>query len=509
MSSILEYHERTKHSPASVQASRHFLDWDIQPRPFKLYRGLEPLPLPRRLESSDAGALAALSRPPAARPFVPDRLALARLLYFSAGITRTKTYAGGLEMHFRAAACTGALYHIDLYLVCGDLPDLEAGVYHFGAHDFALRRLRAGDLRSVVVEATAGEPSVAASPALLVCTSTFWRNSWKYQSRTYRHCFWDAGTMLANLLAVAAAQDVAARVVLGFVDATIERLLGLDGDREVALAVVPIGGTGDPVPRSTQPLPPLTLETEPLSEREVDYPLIRAAHTATSLSSPDQVEVWRRASWAPHAAKPSASLVRLSPLADPPAATLERTILRRGSSRFFAREPMAFAALSTILDASMRPLPIDCLERASGSLNDLYLIVNAVDGLEAGTYVFHPAQEALEPLRGGDFRREAQFLDLGQELAGDAGVDLYLLSDLSSVVRTFGDRGYRAAQLEAAILGGRFYLAAYALGLGATGLTFFDDAVTDFFSPRAAGKGVMFLVAAGKREKRLSVMSNP
>src|SRR6185436_15166895 len=106
-------------------SGRHYLDWDNQPRPFKLYRGLEPLPLPRELTPSDAGALAALASPPvAASRSVPDRLTLARLLYFSAGITRTKSYAGGLEMHFRAAACTGALYHIDLYLVCGDLPDL-------------------------------------------------------------------------------------------------------------------------------------------------------------------------------------------------------------------------------------------------------------------------------------------------------------------------------------------------------------------------------------------------
>jgi SagB-type dehydrogenase family enzyme len=150
----------------------------------------------------------------------------------------------------------------------------------------------------------------------------------------------------------------------------------------------------------------------------------------------------------------------------------------------------------------MRAVPIDCLERASRSLNDLYLIVNGVDGLRPGTYVFHPEKAALEPLRTGDFRRQAQFLDLGQELAGDASVDLYFLSDLSSVVRTFGDRGYRAAQLEAAILGGRVYLATYALGLGATGLTFFDDSVTEFFSPDAAGKGVMFLVAVGKKEKR-------
>ncbi len=46
------------------------------------------------------------------------------------------------------------------------------------------------------------------------------------------------------------------------------------------------------------------------------------------------------------------------------------------------------------------------------------------------------------------------------------------------------------------------YLAAYAQRFGATGLTFFDDEVTEFFSPHAAGKSVMFLVALGHPPRR-------
>jgi hypothetical protein len=72
------------------------------------------------------------------------------------------------------------------------------------------------------------------------------------------------------------------------------------------------------------------------------------------------------------------------------------------------------------------------------------------------------------------------------------------------VLKRFGNRGYRVAQLDAAVAGGKLYLAAYALRLGATGLTFFDDDVTDFFSPHAAGKSVMFLVAAGRGKKALA-----
>jgi len=46
------------------------------------------------------------------------------------------------------------------------------------------------------------------------------------------------------------------------------------------------------------------------------------------------------------------------------------------------------------------------------------------------------------------------------------------------------------------------YLAAYAQRLGASGLTFFDDDVTDFFSPHAAGKSYMFLIALDKSVKK-------
>lgn len=500
--SALQYHERTKHSPASVQSSRHHLDWEIQPRPFKIYTELEPIPLPKPA-ASEAKALSALASPGAdpSGTDIPSLAALARLLHFSAGVTRKKPYPGGQVMHFRAAACTGALYHIDLYVVCGDLPDLPAGVYHFGPHDFALRRLRGGDHRSVLVGATASEPAVANAPAVVISTSTFWRNAWKYQSRAYRHCFWDNGTILANLFAVAAADDIPARLVLGFVDQSINHLLGLDTEREVALSLVTIGHDPETTMKEPPEVPELSLQTMPLSSREVDYPAIRAAHAASSLASPKQVEAWRGAP-RNSPAKIEGKVFPLRPLSSPPPVTLDRTILRRGSARDFSEAAISFEQLSTVLTAATAPLATDFLASEPGAnhgLGDLYLIVNAADDLPSGAYVYHRRGRQLESLKEGDFRRQAGFLDLGQPLAAEAGVNMYVLVDLEGAIERFGDRGYRAAQLEAAVVGGKLYLAAYALGLGATGLTFFDDEVTRFFSPHAAGKAVMFLVAFGPR----------
>jgi SagB-type dehydrogenase family enzyme len=506
------YHNGTKHSYESIRANRHYLDWDNQPIPFKIYSALEPIPLPQQLSSPGMPALEAIATAAAAKTAqtVPSLQTLAEILYLSAGITRRRRYPGG-EILFRAAACTGALYHIDLYLVCGDLPDLQAGVYHFGPHDFALRRLRAGDYRNVLAQASGKEPTLVNAPVIIVCASTYWRNAWKYQSRAYRHCYWDNGTILANLLAATAARRTPARIVIGFIDDAVSRLLSLDAKREGALTLVALGHAPSEKNESAPAVEPLAFETEPLSKSEVDYPAIPAMHETSSLESEAEVENWRSEiseTVPPVADSPSPTsksrVISLDPLGDEgiPRDTLEEVIQRRGSTRQFARQSISFKQLSTLLDRCTRGIPTDFLQPDEAPLNDLYLIVHAVDDLSPGAYVFDRESRAVELLKEGDFRREAGYLGLGQEIPADCSVDVFFLADLNKVLARFGNRGYRAAQLEASVIAGKLYLAAYAHRLGASGLTFFDDDVTNFFSPHAIGKSVMFLLALGKSARR-------
>jgi SagB-type dehydrogenase family enzyme len=180
---------------------------------------------------------------------------------------------------------------------------------------------------------------------------------------------------------------------------------------------------------------------------------------------------------------------------------IEQVISSRGSTRKFSHDSITFEQLSTILYTATRGVPADFLEYGT-TLIYAYLIVNAVDDIPSGAYVFHKDSQVLEQLRKGEFRHVAGNLGLDQDLPYDASVDVFLMADLEKILQKFGNRGYRAAQLEASIIGGRFYLAAYAQNLGATGLTFYDDAVTNFFSPHAKDKNVMFLVAIGKKAKK-------
>ena len=486
-----KYHNATKHSEWSIRASPHYLDWANQPIPLKIYTTVDPIPLPRDAEQTGIAALSAISAITVKDDSekIPGLRDLARLLYFSAGITRKKTYPGG-EMYFRAASCTGALYEFELYLVCGDLSDLKAGVYHFGPGDFALRLLRPGDFRGALIQATANEPTVAHAPAVIICAGTYWRNAWKYRTRTYRHFGWDNGTILANLLAMATALRLPAKVVLGFVDSEVNALLDLDTEREVAFSMVSVGHVNQEPPAAPRDVARLAFPTVPLSQTEIDYPELREMHEASSLRNRAEVAEWRNRAGSYRTADVVAGFSPRSP------DTIEHVILRRGSTRKFGRQSISLDQLSTMLQASTQPIwpgfPL---------VNDLYLIVNAVDGLTAGSYYFHTDTAELEILKEGNFRDQARYLGLQQDLPGDAAADVFFLADLNPILEALGNRGYRATQLEAGIIGGRLYLAAYTLRLGATGLTFFDDDVTQFFSPHAAGKTAIFLVALGKSHK--------
>src|SRR6266705_3399547 len=212
LSSAMTYHEATKHSEVSIGTSAHYLDWDNKPAQFKEYKNLASVALPRNMRF-------------------------------------------GKEFHYmRAASATGALYPIELYVICGRIPDLEAGVYHFNPLHFSLAKLREGDYRASLDYA--GSSDSLSAPLTLAFTSLAWRNAWKYEARSYRHWFWDSGVIAAHLLATSNSAGLATGLELGFVDSEVDRLLGLEAKKEATVALAVVGaGRAEKAPRLHQPIP--------------------------------------------------------------------------------------------------------------------------------------------------------------------------------------------------------------------------------------------------------------
>ncbi|MGH8984040.1 MAG: SagB/ThcOx family dehydrogenase [Acidimicrobiia bacterium] len=445
------FHLQTRHgSPVDRSTLVDFqpLDPTNRPAPLKRYVGLENRPLPREIdEPGDLG----------------------RILFLAAGVTRvSESRMLADRTYFRAAMSAGNLHPVELYVLGPD------GVDHYDPLGHGLTRLRDGRVGDGLA---------------IVLTGIPWRTAWKYGERGYRHLFWDAGAMLANLLAVAESDGVEARVWMGFDDDAVARLLGVDGATEFPLAIVTLGeGAAAPDwPTSDE----IALEVEPISPHPIEFPLITATHRAGVI---DDVDGWRSAA-AAFAGERAAGEVAPPSHELPP---VEDVIKARGSTRIMRRETAPRELLDFGMASASRPVPGDFVGDGRTLLQH-FLSVHAIDGVAPGAYRWRADRRELEVVHIADTRDAAELLCLRQPLGGDSAFTAFHSVDLDAVLRALGARGYRAAQLEAGIAAGRLSLAAFALGFGATGLTFFDAAVSQFFETNAA---CMLVTSVGEPDYR-------
>jgi SagB-type dehydrogenase family enzyme len=499
----LEYHQETKHSQMSIRLSNHYLDWDNKPKSFKFYINIPsialptdfPLPKLNVITVKDTNHVTALENPKISTEL------LSSLLFFSSGLTRQMKLPHG-KYYMRAAPATGALYPIEVYIVSENIDGLQAGVYHFCPGVFSLTRLREGDYRQFLSEAAGFEPTIMNSPFTIILCSMAWRNAWKYQARSYRHWFWDSGVIAANLIATATSFGLNTRLITGYIDKFVNELLGLEERKEAAIILAPIGiGLSKQEPSKIQYPSRFASEIVPISSgKEVEYEQIWKLHNASSLDSTDEVRRWTRSIISMEEIKEVKDdfVKSLSKHIEPRpnnTQSLSDVILLRGSTRKFSREPITFEQLSNILYSLARPTPSDFGERKS--FMDIYFIANDVTDIQKGAYFFNRRDNSIDLLKANVRRDMSGYLCLEQTLFSDASVVFYIMSNIKSILDKLGNRGYRLCQFEAGILAGRIYLSAYNQKIGASGSTFYDDAVTDFFSPHAKGKETMIAVGIG------------
>lgn len=281
-------------------------------------------------------------------------------------------------------------------------------------------------------------PAPAGGGAAIVVTGVPWRTGWRYRERGYRHVYWDAGTMLAQTLALASSAGIPARLHTTFPDQVVSELVGADGVHEWPVALVALG-----------PQQPALTVTGAAAVGEVDadpleFPLVTAAQRAgdrTALGAAwgegDPVEV------------PEAG-----------SAPVETVVLTRGSQRRMdPTRGVPKDVLLTGLRSAVRGIDLP-----------QYVAVHNVDGVSPGVYRWPDLGTAVH---AGDQREELFRVTLEQGLSRDAAFVVITAAEVANL----DDREYRAAQLAAGLVEGRLHLLAYAMGASATGMTFLDSEI--------------------------------
>ncbi|MDQ3958607.1 MAG: hypothetical protein M3273_09830, partial [Actinomycetota bacterium] len=282
-----------------------------------------------------------------------------------------------------------------------------------------------------------GPPPRGNAPTLAV-TGVPWRTGWRYRERGFRHVYWDAGTMLAHLLALADSAGVPARLHSRFPDAAVAALVGADRVHELPVAVVTLAD-GTPALDATGLAAAGDVDAAPL-----EFPLVTTAQRAGEL----------------HALGPPWE--RGAPV-DAPAGDegpVEAVVLARGSQRRMdPTRGLPERLLQTSMSVALRGVPLPHR-----------VVVHDVEGLAPGVYRW---PDLSSPVRAGVMRDELYRVCLEQGLARDAAFVVIAATD----VATLDDREYREAHLAAGLVEGRLHLLAYGLGASASGMTFLDSEV--------------------------------
>lgn len=480
------YHEATKHSYWSVRSRPHYLDWQNQPNPFRIYSGAPILPLspkPTLPDISTFSVLADLTQPPTSpvpAPITP--LLISQLFYHSMAISAWKQVRGtDYRYSLRVNPSSGNLHPTETYLILQNSSDLSEGLYHYQVPGHGLELRHAGPILPALTDVVPS-PWIASAPLIIVLNSIFWRESWKYQERAYRYCLLDMGHAAASILLAARALGINGLCLGHFADEGLAQLLGTDVLNESPLLILPLGsrpGSQVSLPAHRPSPGPLVGKPNQLSKEEVPYYLLLGMHQSTFLASP--IDSCPKIQ-AP--ALPAASKSNLDLPSKPPRDELFGRVVRKRRSAldFDPAATMTAKDLGAILLHASVGFRADFRDNLLGGhvvdLVRLYLYIHRVKGVEQGVYRYHPFVHQLEPLKKGNQELKAARLSLEQELAGHACVTMSMIADLERAAQVFGNRGYRYIHFEAGFIGQLLYISAEAVGFNATGMgAFYDDEV--------------------------------
>lgn len=491
ISTIFDYHQRTKHRFERYASGPATLDWDDQPEPFRWFTGAPQILLPLTADTIDP-LYRDLYLPDAIAPQSLNLRSIATLFELSLGLSAWKQ-AGTARWPLRCNPSSGNLHPTEGYLISNGVDGIPAGVHHYLSRDHLLEQ-RCHFEGDALVDGT----------LLVGLSSIHWREAWKYGERAFRYCQHDVGHAIAALRYAAATLGWEIELLDGWSDSTLATLLGIDrsGDFGSAEAEHPdilllITTKGRATPPDAARLLALAGsgqwhgQANTLSPKHFEeWPIISEAAELTAKPATTTAE--QTATTLP---EPLPSQCELS------AATLIRQ--RRSAQAFDGVTSIPVQALYRILDMTLprnSTPPWDLLPWPPRI--NLVLFIHRVEGLASGLYALirDPQQsddfkQALqrkefnwEPVEGcpphlplmrlvsANGQRLAATLSCHQAIAAQSCFSLGMVARCDEVMQE--PWRYRQLFWEAGMIGQVLYLEAEAAGVRGTGIgCYFDDPV--------------------------------
>jgi len=486
---ILDYHQRTKHTLQRYAKGPETIDWEDQPDPFRRFSGCALFPLARPGRDLPV-RFADLDQP---HNIIVQALTLPNvglLLELAFGLSAWKQL-GPSRWALRCNPSSGNLHPTEAYVLATDNTLLPAGVYHYVSHDHQLEQR--------CQFAVTGDAETNTGSGLFIgLSSIHWREAWKYGERAFRYCQHDIGHALGALRYAAACLGWTISLLSEAADADIARLLGLDR-------------AGD-FKKNEQETPDVLCRIQITGHEPVTYQdLCAVLPSATWFGVADSLKAYHLYHWslidevAEAAYKPETALLPWQVTQQPPLPTAcgkqaSQLIRQRRSAQQFDGKMAALPAADfyRILSAVMPDTAAFSFWQSQPKVH-LFVFVHRVEGLAPGLYALARHEASLTVLQdatlslfdwhrqhdslpfyhlySGDLKQTAKTLSCHQPIASDSAFSLAMVAEFADTINN-APWQYRRLFWECGLIGQVLYLEAEAAGVRGTGIgCYFDDSV--------------------------------
>jgi SagB-type dehydrogenase family enzyme len=497
----MAYHHATGYNRHRM--TPHYLTWSDVPVQVKTY----PNPETVLLEPSNEFPAASLwqvldAAAPSDNPRTNNFRDLSSVLALAYGVT-SEQRMGAQVYRYRSVPSAGALYPAEIYLASSGLSGLGDGLYYYDIHRSALIRLRNEDPSRHILNALRPQESSLRQASFLL-SGIFYRSAWKYRNRAFRYVLLDIGHLVENLYLALRLLGIPRSSHYNFEDEALNRLMGVDTQREACFACV---NTGERLPERDRkaggvldgisPLPDTHKQASRTAVNETCYQEIADIHRISSqLKAPglDTETEFRVVdpemdAWFPVLKTGSVPNSKIP---------LTKALARRRSRRNFIPALLPaedFMQLLTLLCESS----VENLNQGGvhGAFLETGFLTNHVEGFDAGFYLLSRSRRAYRRAKPGVFSEKMASVCLDQAWLKFAAVHFLFMANLEAIDQKPGARGYRYAMMDAGRLGQRLYLGATSLNIGCCGIGALYDAEARTLLSLNDTSALLYLVAVG------------
>jgi len=156
---------------------------------------------------------------------------VSQILWAAQGITAPNW--GG-----RTIPSAGATYPLEIYLVVGNVKDLDEGIYHYINQNHEIERINRRDIRRELATACWGQDLIAKAPIVIIIAVKYERTTEKYGRRGARYVDNEVGHCGQNIHIQCEALGLGTTVIGTFQDMLVVNSLKI---KEEPLYLMPIG----------------------------------------------------------------------------------------------------------------------------------------------------------------------------------------------------------------------------------------------------------------------------